>query len=82
MHVRKTLAVVSWSIGGLILLVAVPFCWLLKDGLGPSAVDSHGLEAVRRFAVTVAECAVWYLPPLLLGCAVFPWASRRPDSRP
>lgn len=82
MHVRKTLAVCCWSAGGLLLLITVPFCWLLRDGLGPSAVDSHGLEAVRRFGVTVAQCALWYLPPIILGCALFPWAARKPDAHP
>ena len=34
------------------VLVAAPFCWLLRDGLGPDAVDSHGLHAVARFGLT------------------------------
>jgi hypothetical protein len=29
-----------------------PLCWLLRDGLGPGAVDSHGAEAVGRFLLT------------------------------
>jgi hypothetical protein len=29
-----------------------PFCWILRDGLGPDAVDSHGPQAVARFLLT------------------------------
>lgn len=29
-----------------------PFCWLLRDGLGPDAVDSRGAGAVGRFLLT------------------------------
>jgi hypothetical protein len=29
-----------------------PFCWILRDGLGPGSVDSHGWYAVARFLMT------------------------------
>ena len=33
-------------------LAVGPFCWLLRDGLGPGSVDSHGAHAVARFLLT------------------------------
>ena len=38
-----------------------PFCWFLRDGLGPGAVDSHGMHAVARFLLT------FYWGPVLAG---------------
>ncbi len=32
------------------LVVLLPFAWILKDGLGPGATDSHGISAVVRTA--------------------------------
>ena len=37
-----------------------PLCWILRDGLGPNAVDSHGLYAIARFLMT------FYWGPVLL----------------
>lgn len=37
----------------IISLISIsPFIWIVKDGLGPSAVDSSGLEALYRFFIT------------------------------
>jgi hypothetical protein len=41
--------------GGLLacwLTCVGPFAWLLRDGLGPRAVDSHGWAALGRFLMT------------------------------
>jgi hypothetical protein len=34
------------------VLAIGPLCWILRDGLGPNAVDSHGLNATARFLMT------------------------------
>jgi len=34
------------------VLAIGPFCWLLRNGLGPGSVDSHGADAVVRFLLT------------------------------
>jgi hypothetical protein len=41
-------------LGGLLLfwVLIAPLCWVVRDGLGPNAVDSHGLHAVTRFCFT------------------------------
>jgi hypothetical protein len=41
-------------------VAAAPLLWILRDGLGPDAVDSAGGRAVGRFA------GVWGLPALAL----------------
>ncbi|MDB5351786.1 MAG: hypothetical protein JWN86_3033 [Planctomycetota bacterium] len=46
---------ISAALDGLALfwgLAIGPFCWLLRDGLGPGSVDSHGAHAVARFLLT------------------------------
>lgn len=43
------------------LVAAGPFCWILRDGLGPAAVDSNGMEAVSRFLLT------FYWGPIAAG---------------
>ena len=35
-------ALVVWGLCG-------PMAWILRDGLGPDSVESHGWEAARRF---------------------------------
>jgi hypothetical protein len=39
---------------GVLLLwfLLAPFAWLLRDGLGPNSVESHGLTAIARAAWT------------------------------
>lgn len=51
-------AIVAWT-------AAAPLLWILRDGLGPDASDTGGLQAVGRFAV------VWGLPALVLGVSAF-----------
>ena len=55
----------------LVWIVAVgPFCWMLRDGLGPDSVQSHGPHAVARFLGTfywgpVLVALVALVPPCL-----------------
>lgn len=45
----------------LLWVVAIgPFCWIMRDGLGPDSVESHGAHAVVRFLGT------FYWGPVLL----------------
>jgi hypothetical protein len=43
------LAICFWMASLLILLQTSYLAWLLKDGLGPDSVESHGLLALGRF---------------------------------
>jgi hypothetical protein len=57
---RTTVAVIDsillfWALG------LGPLCWILRDGLGPNSVDSHGTDAVARF------CLTFYWGPTLLA---------------
>ncbi|WP_152052422.1 hypothetical protein [Tautonia marina] len=47
--------VIGVGIDGLIVfwvLLVGPFCWILRDGLGPDAVESQGMLAVSRWLGT------------------------------
>ena len=48
---RATVAVLD-SILLVWALAVGPLCWLLRDGLGPDSIDSHGTHAVARFLLT------------------------------
>jgi hypothetical protein len=48
-----------------------PLCWLLRDGLGPAAVDSRGADAVVRFLLT------FYWGPALVVIAALRLLVRR-----
>jgi hypothetical protein len=60
------------------VLAAGPLCWLLRDGLGPGAEDSHGLDAVFRFWMTY-----WWGPVLtvlvLLRLTAWRWTNPAPN---
>jgi hypothetical protein len=48
-----------------------PLCWLLRDGLGPGSVDSHGAHAVSRFLLT------FYWGPVLVALVALRLLVRR-----
>jgi len=37
---------------GFAVIVLVPFAWIMRDGLGPSAVESSGFTAFERWFMT------------------------------
>jgi hypothetical protein len=43
------LALLLWLVSLLIPLPCLSLAWILKDGLGPDAVESYGLVALGRF---------------------------------
>jgi hypothetical protein len=68
--------------GFLLILIAVVFIiysvvvsWVLRDGLGPDAIDSHSLIAVQRFlsglapmlliASPIGAIGLWLISPIL-----------------
>ncbi len=53
------------------LLILVPFAWLMRDGLGPDAVASSGMNAVARCFTT------FYSGPIVLGLALLSVLCRR-----
>src|SRR2546426_109023 len=48
-----------------------PLCWILRDGLGPNSVDSHGARALVRFLMPS-----WW-GPVLAALVVLRLAARR-----
>jgi len=47
--------------------MVAPFCWLLKDGLGPDSVESSGLEAAFSFGGLMKWHLLVGLSPLILA---------------
>ena len=48
-----------------------PFAWILRDGLGPDSVETHGLEAVARALKT------FYWGPILLALGAACWLCKK-----
>jgi len=53
-------AFICWS-------MLAPFAWILRDGLGPDSVETHGLEAVVRALTT------FYWGPIFLALGAACW---------
>ena len=51
----------------------LPFAWILRDGLGPDATTSGGMQAVSRF------CMTFYSGPILLVLIVLAIICYRAD---
>lgn len=68
-QLTSTLFLVSLSVCvGLLVVVLMltPLAWILRDGLGPSAVDSTGLNAAQR----MFWCFYWGPVTLIITFAV------------
>ncbi len=67
----------------LILLFYLPFAWIMKDGLGPDATESHGLVALGRFwrEIRWIFCGL-LVPTQVLGWFFYWWDSRRRNDPP
>jgi len=53
------------------VIALVPFAWILRDGLGPDATTSSGIQAVWRCLLT------FYSGPILAGLTVLAIACHR-----
>ena len=51
----------------LLFIVLLPWAWLMRDGLGPDAVDSTGIVAVAR---TLSDIWVFALIAMLTQLAI------------
>ena len=54
LDILVTAVLIAWLFVG-------PLAWILRDGLGPDSVPSHGMEAVFRFLTA------FYWGPVALG---------------
>ncbi len=78
MLARKSFAIFFWVVSLFALMYGGVFVWAIKDGLGPESVESHGSVAVIRFCTGMAWIVgIYVIPPLLVGCILYPWRSRR-----
>ena len=48
---------IRWIVG-ILLAVAIPFAWILRDGLGPDMHESTGFEAIAK---TFSSAEIWVL---------------------
>lgn len=75
MAIRAILAVTKIALVIILLSWAMmaPLAWILRDGLGPKAVDSVGVHAVERFA------ELWGVPALVIAAPLVGllWVERR-----
>jgi len=58
---RRTIQVLMDSLLVLAIITLLPFAWLMRDGLGPDATSSSGIEALSRCFMT------FYAGPILVG---------------
>jgi hypothetical protein len=47
---RRTICILCFAAAGYFLGAALLLSWSLRDGLGPDAIESSGVEAIRRAA--------------------------------
>ena len=48
MPLREIGAILLWGLSVVAMLGVLAFGWFVRDGLGPDAVESHGLTAIQR----------------------------------
>jgi len=64
---RSTLATLLYAFILVWVFAVGPMCWILRDGLGPDAVETTGWNAVERFFLT------FFWGPVLI-CLGVAWA--------
>ena len=57
----------------LLFIVLLPWAWLMRDGLGPDAVDSTGLVAIAR---TLSDIWVFALIAMLTQLVIYAYKSQ------
>lgn len=49
---KRAATIVIDALLGFAVIALVPFAWIMRDGLGPSAVESSGVSALGRWFMT------------------------------
>ncbi len=65
---RKVIGFLILLFSFALLFLIIVMCWILRDGLGPDSVTSHGMEALQRF---ILGCWPTVLIPSILGLVGF-----------
>lgn len=68
---RRAIAAVLDAVIPFWILGIGPLCWILRDGLGPGAIDSQGMHSAVRFLLT------FYWGPVLVALAALRLLVRR-----
>ena len=62
----EILRCIRWLVG-IVLIMASPFAWILRDGLGPNAHTTTGFKAVAR---SLSFCNIWILVVALVALSI------------
>lgn len=73
---RKAVCILFFGAGGYCLGAVVFFAWVLRDGLGPNAVTSSGIESIKRFAELAWPAPLICAAVLLAGWKIATWRLR------
>jgi hypothetical protein len=76
------LAIACWGASLVILFLYSPFAWVMKDGLGPDALESQGLLALGRFWKVMRWTFGLVVVPMHLAGWLFYWCDRRRNVDP
>ena len=68
MNTLKKIVALMRYIAIIFLMFEAPFVWVLRDGLGPSSVESIGFDALLR----VMSMPLVYFPILIFGASLLP----------
>jgi hypothetical protein len=71
------LAISFWGASVGVLLAGAQMAWILKDGLGPNAAQSHGLLALSRFWTEIRWTFGLVVVPLHLAGWFCCWLDRQ-----
>ncbi len=75
---RKLTALICWGFSALGALWTFGFCWLLRDGLKPGMIESHGLLAWQHWWASGGWPGVLVVGvPLVTGLCFWPWRVNR-----
>ena len=66
-------ALCFWALSIIVLLLVLPWSWLLRDGVigGPDFVHSQGLTAMIRFWAGIRWAFVFSTVIFLIGCGLY-----------
>ena len=75
---KITIAILDCArwIAGILLAMEIPFAWILRDGLGPDAHETSGLEAVIRMLFFPPDISVLAIAFIVLSVLVRQLSSR------
>ncbi len=73
-NVKSVCGIVLVVLASLFVLDGAMMCWIMRDGMGPDSIESHGMTALLRFFKEF-----WIAPAVALPVVIFGlWLARSP----